>query len=178
MNFKDFELSTVKDTITIDSYKVPFTVLKYLPIEDKNDLIQAAIQNSEENGMINPLKLDMYFGLYLIYMYTNIEFTEDERSDEVALYNTLYSNGIIDVVICALNQIDKSEYEYLYNKLVEMAYRKVEYNNTLASVINGFIDRLPVNAEQALEIINKFNPEDFQNVMQFVRAANGDRAIN
>ena len=47
MNFKDLEITTVKDTVTIDSFKAPFTVLTYLPIEDKNTLIQLAIQNSE-----------------------------------------------------------------------------------------------------------------------------------
>lgn len=177
MNFKDFDLTINNDTVVIEGFKTPFTVLKYLNIEDKNALIQLAIQNSEENGIINPLKLDMYFGLYLVYMYTDIEFTDEDKADELALYNTLYSNGIIDAMICAMRQMDKSEYDYLYNKMHEVVCNKMKYNNTLASVLNGFIDRLPVNAEQAMEIINKFNPEDFQQVLQFAQVANGGRPI-
>ena len=36
-----------------------------------------AIQNAEENGVLNDLLLDMYFRLYTVYMYTDIEFTAD-----------------------------------------------------------------------------------------------------
>ena len=177
MNFKDLEISTVKDTITIDSFKKPFTVLKYLPIEDKNTLIHLAIQNSEENGYINAIKLDMYFNLYLVYMYTNIEFTENEQDDPATLYDTLCSQGIVDAVIVALEQIGNNEYDYLCKKLHAVAKAKTKYNSSLTAILNGFIDRLPVNAEQAMEIINKFNPEDFQHVLQFAQAANGGRPL-
>lgn len=178
MKFQDFNLTINDEFVTIDTFKVPFTVLKYLNIEDKNALIQLAVQNSEENGVINPLKLDMYFGLYLVYMYTDIEFTDEDKANELALYNILYSNGIINAVITALEQMENGEYSYLESKLYEFAGRKMKYHNTIASVINGFIERMPINAEKAMEIINKFNPEDFQQVLQFARAANGDRPIN
>ena len=177
MNFKDLEITTVKDTVTIDSFKAPFTVLTYLPIEDKNTLIQLAIQNSEENGYVNTIKLDTYFNLYLVYMYTNIEFTENEKDDPTALYDILYSQGIIAAVVTALEQIGNGEYEYLCRKLHEAVKAKVKYNHSLIAILNGFIDRLPVNAEQAMEIINKFNPADFQQVIQFAQAANGGRPI-
>lgn len=177
MNFKDLEISTVKDTVTVDSFKAPFTVLKYLPVEDKNTLIQLAIQNSEENGYINTLKLDTYFHLYLVYMYADIEFTENEKDDPTALYDTLYSQGIVNAVITALEQIGTNEYDYLCKKLHEAVKVKVKYNHSLIAVLNGFIDRLPINAEQAMEIINKFNPADFQQVIQFAQAANGGRPI-
>ena len=76
-----------------------------------------------------------------------------------------------------MKQMDKSEYDYLYDKLHKIAQDKMEYNNTIASVLNGFIDKLPVNAAQAMEIINKFNPEDFQQVLQFAQVANGGRPV-
>ena len=51
-------------------------VLQYLPAADKYDFIMLTLQKSEEDGIYNENKLDMYFHLHLIYMYTNISFTE------------------------------------------------------------------------------------------------------
>lgn len=183
MNFKDFEIATNTDTVVINNYAVPFTVLRYLPIEEKNGLIKLAIQNSEEDGVINPLKLDMFFGLYLVYAYTNIEFTEEEKSDEASLYNTLCSNGIITNVIKAIdvrNNIypDTTEYGYLVGMLNETVYNTTKNKNNIASIFNNFITKMPINAEKAMEIIKQFNPEDFQEVLNFAQAANGGRTIN
>ena len=44
---------------------VQIKVLQYLPIEQKNEIIQLTMQNSEENGLFNQLLLDMYFHLYI-----------------------------------------------------------------------------------------------------------------
>ena len=76
-----------------------FEVLQYLPIEDKYDLVMITLQKCYEEGIYNPIKKDMYFHLYLVYMYTDISFTDRQTEDEEKLYNTLESNGIINEVI-------------------------------------------------------------------------------
>ena len=150
-------------------------VLQYLPIEDKNSLIKMAIQNAEENGILNELLLDMYFRLYTIYMYTDLEFTEDEKDDPVMLYDILESNGIIDAVIRA---IPEAEWHYLNNMKLVMVKSHITRRNSIAATIQNFIEMLPKNAEAANEIIKNFNPEDFQAVINFAQAANGNRPIN
>lgn len=149
-------------------------VLQYLPIEQKNDIIQIALQNSEENGMYNLLKLDMYFHLYICYLYTDIEFTDKEKDNPANTYDTLMSYGVIEQVIAAM---DPDEYGMLYSTMMETLETRMKYKSTVASVINSFIEQLPVNAENAADIIKNFNPEMFQQVIQFARAANGDRPI-
>lgn len=177
MNFKDcnLTLNTNKFEAFNNTEGIIINVLQYLPVVDKNDLIQITLQNSEENGIYNKVKMDMYFELYLVYMYSDIQFTDEEKEDEIALYDILKSSGVIDMIKAA---IDKDEYNYLVQTLHDTAKQKTEYRNTISAVINGFIERMPINAEKAMEIINKFNPEDFQQVLQFARAANGDRPIN
>jgi hypothetical protein len=76
------------------------------------------------------------------------------------------------------NAIPVSETKYLQDMLDETLAVKLEYRNTIASVINSFIENLPVNANAAKDIIEKFNPEDFQRVLNFATAANGNRPIN
>ena len=176
MNYSDLNLTIYNNTTNISiTPDFDINVKMYLPIEDKNDIIQLALQNSEENGIYNLLKLNMYFELYIMYLYTDIEFTLEEKSDPVALYDVLKSRGIIESTIDA---IPGAEYEYLLTMLKETMKLKLEHRNTVAAVLNNFIDNLPKNAEEAMNIVNKFNPEDFQQVLAFAKAANGGREIN
>ena len=153
---------------------VTIEVAQYLPIEDKNDLITIALQNAEENGYYNLVKLDMYVDLYIVYMYTNLNFTEKQKEDEAKLYDILASNGIIEAVKNAMNESELSELSFYVTQTMDM---KLKYKNTIASVLNGFINELPKNAEEAQNIIAQFNPEQFKQVLEFAKAANGGREI-
>lgn len=166
-------LNIYNNSVLIDN--IDIKVLQYLPIEDKNSIIQMALQNSEENTIYNEYKLQMYFELYITYMYSDIEFTEEEKEDEVHLYDVLKSNGIIEKIIEAIPRV---EYIDLCNKLAVTKENKMKYRNSIASVINSFINELPANASAAKDIIEKFNPEDFMQVLKFAEAANGNRPIN
>lgn len=153
---------------------VEVKVLQYLPIEQKNDIIQLALQNSEENGTYNLLLLDMYFHLYICYLYTDIDFTEEEKANASTTYDILLSTGVIEQVLAAMK---KEEYDALYDTLMQTLEARMKYKSTIASVINSFIEQLPANAEKANEIIKSFDPEQFQQVIQFAQAANGGRPI-
>lgn len=149
-------------------------VLKYLPIEEKNDLIAITLQNSDENGFYNPVKLEMFMELYIVYLYTDIEFDDEDKADEAALYNILKGNGIIEAV---KNAIPEHELNSLYSLYYDYLSKKEKYRGSIAGVINSFIENLAPNAESAANIINNFNPEMFQNVINFAQAANGGRPI-
>ena len=166
VNISTKEIS-INPSITIE-------VAQYLPIEDKIDMITIALQNAEENGYYNPMKLDMYIDLYMIYMYTNFNFTDKQKEDEAKLYDILRSNGIIDAV---KNAIPDDEYQELNYYVNEMKDAKTKYKHTFASIVNDFVRELPVNADEAMNIITQFDPEKFQNVLNFARAANGGREI-
>lgn len=175
MQFKDMNFKVNKEVNTINvTPNHTINVLKYLPIEDKNDLIQVTLQKADEGGIYNPLKVDMYFHLFIVYMYTDLEFTAEERANDTELYDTLKSNGIIEAV---MNAMDSNEREILEGMLTECEWQKEKYRGSIAAVISGFMDNLVPNAENAAEIIKNFNPEQFQQVLQFAQAANGNRPI-
>lgn len=176
MNFKDLNLKTYSGVKTVSVLPgQDISVLQYLPIEDKNDLITVAVQNSNEAGFINPVTLQMYFELYTVYLYTDMEFTDDDKVDAEGVYNILKSNGIIDAVI---NSIPEEEWNELYTLFCDYRATKEKYGHSVAGVLNNFIENLAPNAQNAAEIINGFNPEMFQNVLAFAQAANGGRPIN
>ena len=53
----------------------------------------------------------------------------------------------------------------------------LQYNTTAASVIKSIIVDLPKSAEAANSIVDNFDPEKFQAVLDFAKAANGGREI-
>ncbi len=175
MNFQEINLHTNTETNIIIVNSQEIEVKKYLPISDKIDLIQIALQKSEEDGIYNDMKLDMYFHLNIIYLYTNIEFSIEDKEDEMKLYDILDSNDVITSVIGAM---EEGEYEGLKESLLIMKEDNLTYKNTAAAVLTRIIQDLPKNAAAAKEIVDSFNPEQYQAVVDFATAANGGRNIN
>ena len=150
-------------------------VLQYLPARDKYDLLMITLQKSIQNGAYNDFKLNLYFELNLVYMYTNISFTEKQREDEFKLYDTLKSNGFFELFLQTINE---DEYNELFAQLE--AIKEASFRNRLSvsSVINQLINDLPDNAEAAAKIVDNFNPNQYKAVVDFARYANGGRDIN
>ena len=149
-------------------------VLNYLPIEDKYDLVMITLQKCYEEGIYNPIKKDMYFHLYLVYMYTDISFTDRQKEDEEKLYNTLESNGIITEVI---KNIPEEEYNKLFEYMDELIEEKMRYSLSSAAMISNVINTLPEKAQEAVDALNGFDPDKYKAVQDFARAANGGRDI-
>lgn len=151
-----------------------FEVLQYLPIEDKYDLVMVTLQKCYEEGIYNPIKKDMYFHLYLVYMYTDISFTDKQKEDEEKLYNTLESNGVITEVI---KNIPEEEYNKLFEYMEELIEEKMRYSLSSAAMISNVINTLPERAQEAVDALNGFDPDKFKAVQDFAKAANGGRDI-
>ena len=150
-------------------------VLKYLPAADKYDLLMVTLQKSLEGNIYNEFKLNLYFELNLVYMYTNISFTEKQREDEFKLYDTLRSNGFFELFYEAL---DDKEYEELFDQIAELKATMEKSKSSVTGVIANIIEDLPANAEAAAKIVENFDPSQFQAVVDFARYANGGRDIN
>ena len=174
MKFQDFDLKVNNTISTIKINDQQVEVKQYLPMKDKIDLVQIALQKSEEDGIYNDMKLDVYFHLNIVYLYTNIEFEDEDREDEIELYDRLESNGVITNVLTALPD---NEYADLREYVKRMTRDSLRYKNTAAAVLTRIIQDLPKNAAAAKEIIDSFDQEKYQAVENFATAANGGRNI-
>ena len=174
MKYSDLNLKINTNTNIAKIGDKEIKVLQYLPLEDKIDLIQIALQKSEENGIYNEMKLDMYFNLYIVYMYTDLEFTDEQKANEFILYNELQSNEIIINIIGA---IDEDEYITLIDYLEMMKKNNEKYKRSAAALFQTMIQDLPKNAAAAAEIVDNFDPEKYENVTNFARSLNGGRPI-
>ena len=174
ISFANLKLK-VNDTVqTVKCGDTEIEVLQYLPIADKTDLISITVQQAMENGVIHPVRLEQYFYLNIMYLYTNFNFTDKQKEDPDKLYDMLESNGIIDAVTGAMNQDEISDlYEYLEDYIETLS----KHESSAAYMIGKIINDLPLNAAAAAEIVDNFRPEKYQAVVDFAQAANGGRTL-
>lgn len=175
VSYANMKLKTNTAVNTFEFCGQKIEVLKYLPAADKYDLLMVTLQKSLEGNIYNEFKLNLYFELNLVYMYTNISFTEKQREDEFKLYDTLRSNGFFELFYEAL---DDKEYEELFDQIAELKATMERSKSSVAGVIANIIEDLPANAEAAAKIVENFDPSQFQAVVDFARYANGGRDIN
>ena len=167
ISYASLKLKTKEDIKTVDFNGNLIEIKQYLPLEDKLSLINIIIQNASEGGICNPLKVNAFYHLYLVYLYTNINFTEAQKRDELKLYDTLESNGLIDLIIENMNE---HEYSTLLNFINEKIEIDMKFNTTVAGIINNIIENLPGNAEKATALLNNFDQSQFQDVINFAKS--------
>lgn len=175
VSYANMKLKVNTSVETFDFCGQKVEVLQYLPAQDKYDLLMITLQKSMEHGAYNEFKLNFYFELNLVYMYTNISFTEKQREDEFKLYDNLKSNGFFEKFFQAL---DENEYNELFAQLNSIKDATTFNRNSVGAIVNRLIDDLPANAETAAKIVESFNPSQFKAVVDFARYANGGRDIN
>ena len=167
VSYANMKLKVNSDVETVEFEGASIEVKQYLPISDKYDLIMITLQQSKEDGIYNELKKDVFFHLNLVFMYTNLSFTDKQREDLMKLYDQLESSGLIELII---KKIPESEYKYLYDSMKDISAARIAFEGTISGAILTAIERLAVNAEKAAEIVENFNPEKYGEVVNFAKA--------
>jgi hypothetical protein len=108
--FSKLGIKENKDVNTILFNDVEIEIKKYLSIEEKLNMISAAINNAmDENGDINSMVLEAHFNMQVVFYYTNLTFTDKQKENLVKLYDLLKGSGLMDAVIDAIG-FDNEEY--------------------------------------------------------------------
>lgn len=159
---------------TFDFHGNSIEVLQYLPIQDKYDLIMVALEKAEDNGIYNPITLEAYFHLHLVYMYTNLTFTEKQREDELKLYDTLQSSGFITQM---LEKFSETEYDTLYTYLEEVTEYLAEYKNTLKYFAQSLIGDILSKFENLQSAVGDFDAEKYQQIINLAQSLAGGQEL-
>lgn len=168
VSFNELNLSLNNEVKTFSFNDKEIEVKQHLSTVNKNDLIQIALQKSYENGLYNEILSDVYFHLNIVYLYTNIDFTDEDRADELELYDKLNESNLMAQVLTNMNQ---DEYDSLVDIMNAEIRNRIKYNNSAAAVLQSFIQDLPANAAAATEIVNGWDAEKFQSVQDMVNLA-------
>lgn len=131
------------------------TIKKYLPIEDKISLVQIALQQAEDSNIYNTLRLDAYIYLYIVYFYTNLEFTDEEKANPMQLFDILNSNGIIGAVT---SHIPEAEFTELMNFVEKQLDLNIKVRTSFAHTFNNLIEKIE-------DTVKYLNEEDFKTII-------------
>lgn len=155
INFKeiDFKKSINTKNKIINFNDSIIEVVSYLSMDDKYDLIMTTLQKSLENNTYNSFKIDMYFNLHVVYLYTNIVFSAEDREDEAILYDKLEQSGLMTAVI---NAIDEDELDKLKKYTYELVEIMNYHNNSFFGELKYLIDFISPKAQELEKKINKF----------------------
>lgn len=174
VSYANLKLKMKSDIKTFDFEGQTIEVKQYLPIEDKYDLIMITLQEALEDSIFNPLKVDLFFHLNIVYLYTNLSFTDKQRENEEKIYDALTSNGFIDKVI---ENIPSEEYDILFEYIENIKEDTLKYKTSAGALLQGVIQDLPKQMEAAKKIIDTFDENKYAEVQRFAAAANGNRPI-
>lgn len=174
VSYLNLKLKTDISTETIDWNNNSIEIKQYLPIEEKYNLVMVTLQEAKESNIYNPLKIDLFFHLNLVYMYTNINFTEKQKEDASKLYDNLMSSGLLAQII---SKIPTEEYDMLYTYLENVKNDLDKYGQSFKAILDAIINELPEKASEAMKILESFNPEDYKSVIAFAKASNNGNPV-
>lgn len=174
VTYASLKLKTNNEIKTFDFNGNKIEVLQYLPIEDKYSLLNISLEQSKDGEIFNPLKEDMYFHLNLVFMYSNLSFTEKQKEDYPKLYDTLQSSGLLGLI---LENIPEEEYSLLFSYLKELENNYIEYKSTISSFATQLLNEIPNQIENLQKILNDFDIDKFTELKNFTKAINGGKDI-
>ena len=149
----------------------PIEVKQYLPINDKLNLIAKVLnQSADDNNFANPIKLDVFTSLEIVFAYTNISFTEKQKEDLVKLYDLLESNNIFNIIIA---EIPQTEYRAIVDGVEECANAVYTYKNSVLGLLDSISQDYSTLDFNAAEIQKKLSDPENMALLKDVLAKLG-----
>lgn len=135
--FSKLNLKKQEGVQTLKLNDLEIEVKQYLPVNEKLILISNVINNaaSQDATFKNPVKVEIFGSLEIIYNYTNLTFTEKQKEDPGKLYDLLEENGVIAAVVA---MIPEDEYQFLIDGIDSSMDAFYNYQNS----VMGILDRV------------------------------------
>ena len=133
--FSKFGLKPNSEIKTITWGGQDIEVIQYLPIQKKLGLIGRVISQAHEQdaNYSNPVKIEVYTALEILFEYTNITFTEKQKEDIPKLYDIVYSSGLWQAIVDAM---PTDELDILMNGIGNSIEAIYKYQNSALGIID------------------------------------------
>ena len=111
-------------------------VRQYLPISEKLELISNVINfaHDENANFANPVQVEVFTGLELLYAYTNINFTDKQKEDPAKLFDLVKNSHLLDSVIM---MIPTNEYNDLVTGIQSSITAIYTYRNSVMGILEN-----------------------------------------
>lgn len=164
-HFKDLDVKMNKTYKTINFKGQDIKIAEYLPVDEKIALIDIALQKSMYNGMVHPLQLKKYYELGLVYMYSDIIFSEEDRADEAKIYDEVYASGLLNEII---KNIPAKEIQILAEMLKETKIAIEKHKVSAVGIIETIIQTLTEEIPNIMDQINQLSPEKASKLLEMI----------
>lgn len=135
LSFTKLGLKPNNEIVNIPFGEQFIEVKRYLPVEEKLDLISRVLELSHDsNNFSNPVKVDVYTMLEIIDKYTNITFTDKQKENPTKLYDLIVGNGLAAAVV---NAIPGAEYEVLTDAINRTIKSVYQYQNSVLGILEA-----------------------------------------
>lgn len=133
--FSKFGLKPNSEIKTITWGGQDIEVMQYLPIQKKLGLIGRVISQAHEQdaNYSNPVKIEVYTALEILFEYTNITFTEKQKEDIPKLYDIVYSSGLWQAIVDAM---PTDELDIIMNGIENSIEAIYKYQNSALGIID------------------------------------------
>lgn len=151
----------INSTKTIEYNGQLIEIKQYLPINDKLLLISNVINESvDDNNFYNPIKIELFSMINIVESYTNITFTDKQRSEPHKLYDLLESNKFFNDII---NQIPSEEYDTIIEGIEKSIQSIYQYKNSIFGILDTISQDYSNLSLEATEIQKKLaDPENMK----------------
>ena len=157
-------LKVNQDIKTLNWNDQVIEIKQYLPIQEKLLMMANVInQSADENNFANPVKLEIFTKLEIVFNYTNISFTEKQKEDLVKLYDLLESNKFFDQII---KNLPDGEYEKIKNDILECAKAIYTYRNSAMGVLESISSDYNTTEMNVQNLINDIQNPDSLNLLK------------
>ena len=133
--FSKFKCKINETEIPVKIGEETVMVKQYLPIQEKLGLIGRVmtLAHDQDYNFSNPVKVDVYRDLEILFAYTNISFTEKQKDDLPKLYDALASTNIIETIIAA---IPEQEIKMVYAGIYRSIESFYQYQNSILGILD------------------------------------------
>ena len=110
-------------------------VKQFLPFQDKINMYAEILNNcQDDNNFLNEAKFNLWLDLEIIFNYTNISFTENQKINYVKTYDLLKGNGVIAAVTAAMSETELSDIKYEAYSIAKNVY---DYRNSAYGILDA-----------------------------------------
>ena len=134
VSFTKLGLKLNQDINNVEYNGQNIEVKQYLPVNKKLELISNVINlSADDNNFANPLKVDIFTTLEIIFNYADITFTEKQKEDPAKLYDILVSTGLAEKIIDAIPEEEYCEVIYGVKESIDAFYN---YRNSVFGILD------------------------------------------
>ena len=159
--FSKLKCKVNEEIKTISFNDETIEVKQYLPVQDKLSLIGRVIElaHDQDHNYSNPVKADVFRDLEMVFNYTNISFTDKQKEDIPKLYDQLVSSGLMDAIMKAIPEEERSDISIGVYDSIESVYK---YQNSVLGVLDAIkadYGDMNINIDKMIEAF-KDSPEN------------------